>query len=103
MSTALFARSTGAPPGHSGVPANNPIDAEGRFCTRCHTPGASLTGGFIRLQAFHYKPAQRQTIRVTVHHPDAARWGFQLTARRASNLNERVGNFVASSEVQVFC
>jgi uncharacterized protein (TIGR03437 family) len=103
---ALFARSAGSPPGHAGVPSTNPVDntpQPAQTCARCHVAGASLAGGFARIEAFHYRPGQRQTIRVTVSHPDAARWGFQLTARRAGSLHERVGTFSASSEVRVFC
>src|SRR5262245_56469666 len=108
MSAALYGRSTGAPIGHSNVPSTHPVDnvsSPAQACTRCHTTYAlnSQPGGSVKIQAFHYRPGQRQTIRVTVSHPEALRWGFQLTARRASDLNQRAGTFSFNSAIQVFC
>ena len=94
---ALFATSFGAPIGHSGVPSTNPIDnsvREAQTCVRCHSTYAlNPPGGSLKVEAFHYRPGETQTIKVTVSHPEARRWGFQLTARRASDLNQRAGTF----------
>lgn len=108
LPAALFSRSTGAPVGHSNVPSTAAVDntpQPAQACTRCHTtfPLNSQAGGSVRIQSFNYKPGQKQTIRVTVSHPEAARWGFQLTARRATDLNQRAGTFSLTSGIQVFC
>jgi uncharacterized protein (TIGR03437 family) len=95
--SALFATSFGAPIGHAGVPSTNPIDnsvREAQTCVRCHTTyGLNPPGGYVKIEAFHYRPGETQTIKVTVSHPEARKWGFQLTARRTSDLNQRAGTF----------
>jgi hypothetical protein len=45
----------------------------------------------------------RQTIRVIVEHPDAATWGFQLTARQVSDETKAAGTFQSSDTVVVRC
>ncbi len=96
---ALLALSTGPPPGFTGVPEDG-----GRTCLQCHV-GNPLNppGGSLRVEAINYRPGQRQTIRVTVSHPEAARWGFQLTARRASDRSQKAGTFVIVPDYRVVC
>ncbi|MBZ2185197.1 MAG: hypothetical protein K7J46_10835 [Bryobacter sp.] len=96
----LFARSGGAPIRRTGAA----IDG-GQDCSACHRTSAanSDSRGFVRINAVNYTPGQRQTIRVQVFHPEASRWGFQLTARLASNENNKAGTLTPNSLVQVNC
>ncbi|MBS1858237.1 MAG: hypothetical protein JST11_22895 [Acidobacteria bacterium] len=45
----------------------------------------------------------KQLIHVTVSHPEAARWGFQLTARLVSDDSKPAGTFTPDSIVKVLC
>lgn len=99
---AVFANSTGPPIFSSGVP--NASDNNGSTCTRCHTTfPLNSPGGSMRVETFHYRPGQRQTVRVTVAHPESSRWGFQLTARLASDVSRRAGTFVLDPSLRVRC
>jgi uncharacterized protein (TIGR03437 family) len=40
---------------------------------------------------------------VIVEHPEAMRWGFQITAREVSDETKQAGTFQTSGEVQVIC
>ncbi len=75
----LLAFSTGPPIKRTGV-----IDG-GVNCSACHStfaPANSDARGSVTLTNVQpYVPGTPQTLRVTVMHPDAQRWGFQLTAR----------------------
>lgn len=103
---ALFATSLGGPIGHSGVPSGSPVDSNvlpAQTCQRCHNAfPLNAPGGSVRITAFHYRPGQTQTIRVTVSHPEAQKWGFQLTARYANDLARRAGTFELTG-VRVRC
>ncbi|MDZ4802609.1 MAG: choice-of-anchor V domain-containing protein [Bryobacteraceae bacterium] len=91
--------SAGAPIAFSGVPEDG-----GRTCTQCHAGNPlNSPGGSLRVEAVNYRPGQKQTIRVTVSHPEAARWGFQLTARRASDGSQKAGTFVIVPEYFLRC
>jgi uncharacterized protein (TIGR03437 family) len=83
-----------------------PVDENGATCTACHR-GNDLNspGGFVRIEAVPYRSGQRQLIRVTVSHPEAQRWGFQLTARLASDETKKAGTFTAEqgSPIKVRC
>jgi uncharacterized protein (TIGR03437 family) len=94
----LLGLSTGPPARRTGAP----VDAS-PTCTACHLPGADMTGGFVRIEAAPYRPGQRQTIRVIVGHPDAQRWGFQLTARFASDETRKAGTFAFGGPIRVRC
>jgi uncharacterized protein (TIGR03437 family) len=101
---ALFARSAGPPIFSSGVPTA--LDLNGATCVRCHSTYQTVNPDgpeHLRVEAFHYKPGQRQTIRVTVSHPEAVRWGFQLTARLAADFTKRAGKFVLAPLIRVQC
>lgn len=96
---AAFATTFGAPIAHTGIPVEN----NGLTCQRCHNSfPLNPPGGQVRIEAFHYQPGQKQTVRVTVFHPDAVKWGFQLTARQASDLTKKAGNFTPAG-VRVRC
>lgn len=92
----LLARSAGAPAGHTGAPGDN-------VCTACHRGNdLNSAGGSVRIQASPFRPGQTQTVQVTVGHPEAARWGFQITARWAKDPTQNAGRFNApNGDVQV--
>ncbi len=75
----------------------------GLNCTACHTPGASLDGGRVQIDASGYEPGKKQVIRVRVEHPESARWGFELTARLASDPSKKAGTFTATDLIRVRC
>lgn len=81
-----------------------PVDDNGTTCNACHR-GNELNspGGFVRVEAAPYRAGQKQTIRVTVSHPEAQRWGFQLTARMASDPTKRAGEFSLNPSFHVRC
>jgi uncharacterized protein (TIGR03437 family) len=96
----LFAFSSGPQVRRSGVPS----DDNGATCIRCHVGNPlNSPGGRITVEASPYRPGIRQTIRVTVFHPEARRWGFQMTAREVSDENRTAGVFTSNEEVQVVC
>jgi uncharacterized protein (TIGR03437 family) len=83
-----------------------PVDEGGATCTACHR-GNDLNspGGFVRIEAVPYRPGEKQTVRVTVSHPEAQRWGFQLTARLASDATQKAGAFtvIPNGPLKVRC
>lgn len=91
-----------APPvKRSGVPADG-----GLTCAACHAslgPANSDTRGKLKVAAASYQPGVKQKIRVEIQHPAARRWGFQLTARLASDESKMAGSFTADENVQVRC
>lgn len=98
---AMYGFSTGPPQRRTSVPADG-----GQNCTVCHqtfAPANSDPRGRVAIQADPYTPGVKQTIRVTVEHPEALRWGFQLTARLASDETKPAGTFTPSSTVRVRC
>jgi uncharacterized protein (TIGR03437 family) len=94
------ANSGGAPALRTGAAVDGGIT-----CNACHRgdPPNSDQRGRIAIDAASYRPGVRQTIRVTVEHPDAARWGFQLTARTAANELLPAGTFTADDRIRVRC
>lgn len=80
----LFADVTGADPRLTGAPGD-----EQRACTACHT-GTALNGGpgsvkIVLPGGNTYAPGVTQRVQVQVSDPAQRRWGFELTARPASN------------------
>lgn len=75
-------------------------------CTSCHNTFAvnSDSRGSIRIENLSaYNPSVSQDIKLTINHPDASRWGFQLTARYV-NDGSQAGTFVPTdSETKVLC
>ena len=51
----------------------------------------------------NYAPGVKQTIKVTVSHPEAMRWGFEITARLASDETKTAGDFAPNDVVRVIC
>lgn len=92
FSGALMANSTGAPAGAAGVPGEG-------VCTDCHGGTANSGPGRIRValvDATNYRPGQPVRLRVTLEDPNAARWGFSLTARATANANTAAGTFTVT-------
>ncbi|MCC7343192.1 MAG: hypothetical protein IT170_19070 [Bryobacterales bacterium] len=59
--------------------------------------------GRLAITAANYVPGVKQTLRITLTHPTARRWGFQLTARVASDPARKAGVFTSNAETQVRC
>jgi len=99
---ALFGFSSGPQIPRAGVPG----DLSGQNCSACHRSfgGANADpAGFVKIEAAAYKPGVPQIVKVTVFHPEAVRWGFQLTARLKGDDQRMVGTFTIDSNVQVKC
>src|SRR5229473_2831408 len=96
----LLAFSTGPPIKRTGAPVDG-----GDTCTLCHTsfPLNDDSGGSIVVRANPYTPGLKQMIEVEVNHPTAMRFGFQLTARLASDETKEAGVFTADDSIRVRC
>lgn len=104
--TLLLALTTAAAFAESGPPSirftGAPTDG-GQTCAACHT-GSTDPRGSVTMDVGEYNPGVLQTIHVTVAHPQASRWGFQMTARVVSDETKEAGTFTSnSSQVQVRC
>ncbi len=104
MPAALFAESKTPSLGYTGAPA----DHGGRNCSTCHNSyGAanSDTRGMLQVSVSDYVPTEVQTIRIIVQHPEASRWGFQITIREQSDETLSSGVFSVSNaaNTQVAC
>lgn len=96
----VFAFSGGPPPNRTG----NPTDDNGANCSACHRGNSVNDGrGRLTITASNYTPGERQKIRVRLEHPDALRWGFELTARLESNPAAGAGSFLPNDEVRIIC
>ena len=100
----LLADVNGADPRLTGAPGDQQA-----ACTACHT-GTALNGGsgsvkIILPGTATYTPGVAQHIKVQVSDLAQRRWGFELTARLASNLsNGQAGDLVSTdSNTQVIC
>ncbi len=100
---------------HSGVvplfPDGPPLRVSGLAadggvsCSACHAGAAVNSGpGKAVIRAGRYTPGQKQRIQVAVSDPDAVRWGFELTARLASDPSRQAGSFTSANQfVRVRC
>ena len=97
--TGALAFSSGPVPERAGAPVDG-----GVTCAACHR-GSDVNDGRGRLMilARDYKPGVRQRVRVVLEHPDAQRWGFQITARLLSNPAQQAGSFAVTEINQVRC
>lgn len=98
---ALAAFSTGPPVKRTGAPADGGLN-----CAACHrtfAPANSDARGGVRIDVANYVPGVKQTIHVAVSHPDAVRWGFQITARLASDETKTAGELLPGGVVKVMC
>src|SRR5262245_1746536 len=105
MPVLLFAFSTGPPVRRTGAAIDGGIT-----CNACHggananaansDPRGSVS---IEFDSPSYTAGAVQTIHVRLTHPDNLRWGFQLTARLASDVSKRAGTFTSSTDIRVRC
>ncbi len=98
---ALYGNSTGPPIMRTGAQVDG-----GQTCAVCHTsfaPANSDPRGKVTILADPYTPGVKQTIKVRVEHPEAMRWGFQLTARLASVETKQAGTFDPRDIYRVRC
>ncbi len=97
----LFAFSTGPPVKRTGAAVDG-----GLTCAVCHsTYGAANSDarGSVAISAANYVPGVNQVISVTVKHPEALRWGFQLIARTTADQTKQAGTFTPDDIVRVRC
>jgi uncharacterized protein (TIGR03437 family) len=92
---ALWALSAGPNSGKAGVPGES-------TCTeaQCHV-GTALNGGGGSVKVTFpggnvYAPGVKQHLVVTIADPTARNWGFQLTARLASDTKTQAGSFTST-------
>lgn len=100
--TPLLATTGGPPTQRSGIPG----EANGATCTACHTNGPAVNGdtrGRLSIEARDYKPGVKQLIKVILEHPEATKWGFQLTVRTAANPLQMAGEFTVTPMIRVRC
>jgi uncharacterized protein (TIGR03437 family) len=97
----IWSYAAGPVPGVSGVPGESTCAQAG-----CHAGTSPSPDGRVELTASggsNYRPGEAQTITVRVSDPQARVYGFQLTARRVSNLQEMAGAFAASAGQRTIC
>jgi len=77
----------------------------GLNCTACHSGAAANSDlrGKLTVTAAGYKPGVQQTIRVKLEHPEAQRWGFELTARALNDETRSVGVLTPDENITVRC
>jgi uncharacterized protein (TIGR03437 family) len=97
----IYAYSGGPDPRKTGAPGDG-------LCIECHGTQANAGGGNVAIAfpaGLTYTPGTKQRLTVTVTDSAAKRWGFQLTARLASNeTNGQAGSFTpANASTQVIC
>jgi uncharacterized protein (TIGR03437 family) len=82
--------------GFTGAPA----DHHGQNCSTCHSsfgPANSDSKGSLTVVVGDYNPGVQQLIHITVSHPLATRWGFQITIREVSDETIEAGTFSAAA------
>lgn len=97
----LFSFSTNGPP---AMRTGAAVDG-GITCNACHR-GADVNSdprGRLFVTVAEYKPGVTQKVKVTLTHPEQQRWGFQLSARLASDPTRKAGTFTPSDAVRVRC
>src|SRR5262249_20981034 len=78
----------------------------GLTCTQCHNqfaPPVNQGPGRILVNANAYTPGVRQGITVQIMDTTALRWGFQITARLASDETKPAGSFSPTENIRVQC
>ncbi|HYL35795.1 MAG TPA: choice-of-anchor V domain-containing protein [Bryobacteraceae bacterium] len=106
---ALLAESNTPSLGYAGAPTYLPSDHNGQDCSTCHSslgPANSDTSGSLTVAVSDYIPGVQQTIHIVLQHPQATRFGFQMTIRQVSDPTQSAGDFSQVSPadpVQVVC
>lgn len=101
MASAALATSSGGPIKRTGAAVDG-----GLTCLQCHNqfaPPVNQGGGRVLVSVNAYTPGSTYSLNVQVMDPSAIRWGFQLTARVASDETRQAGTFTASDTTGVFC
>ena len=94
----LFAHTVGTPVGRAGAPTDN----GGLTCIECHTGG--LGSASFTVSVLPYTPGRSQSISIILGIDSAAQdFGFQLTARLASDTAKDAGYFLPTDDSQVYC
>lgn len=95
-----FSQLTGPPVKRTGAAIDGGVN-----CTACHRSFAANADprGSLTITTTNYVPGVRQKIRVTVSHPESKKWGFQLTARLASDQTKNAGVLNPTADAQVIC
>ena len=94
----MFAHTNGTPVGRAGVPT----DGGGLTCNECHTGG--LGSANFTVSVLPYTPGRSQSISIILGIDSAAQdFGFQLTARLASDATKDAGYFLPTDNSQVYC
>ncbi|MGH9661139.1 MAG: choice-of-anchor V domain-containing protein, partial [Bryobacteraceae bacterium] len=76
----------------------------GLNCTVCHRSFPVNSGpGRVTIRANAYNPGQKQNITIEIRDPNALRWGFQITARLASDETKQAGTFTSDDNIRVRC
>lgn len=95
---------------HTGPPIKRTGNVDGgTTCTACHrtfAPANSDPTGSVKIENLQpYVPGVTQNLKVTVQHPLALRWGFQLTARFVTGDGTlKAGTFTpTNAETKVVC
>lgn len=104
FSLSAFSNAPGPPIARTGLAVDG-----GLVCAACHrNPQGGTTANFddrgtLTVTVANYTPGQRQKITVRLEHPDARRWGFELTARLESDQTKPAGRFIGNDTVFVRC
>jgi uncharacterized protein (TIGR03437 family) len=95
----LFAFSEGPDPWHTGAPGDDPLSCTSATChvgTKLNGGGGNVVVNFQNGQT--YTPGVQQTFTIVITDSKAKVYGFQMTARLASNLSAgQAGDFTAPS------
>jgi hypothetical protein len=90
FTASVMASSTGPVPGSSGVPAAGNNAAE-NTCVMCHLDYPLNPDGLGKMTLIGvpatYVPGKIYALELQVSHPEANRWGFQLTAVAGKDLH----------------
>ena len=99
-SSKVTAKVFGGPPlAFTGAPGEG-------VCTGCHytygVPNPPGSGGSVVLTGLpaSYEPGQTYLVSVTVAHPTARRWGFELTAIGTDESSSKIGNLTILDTVR---
>lgn len=91
----IWAHASGPDPGKSGVPGESTCNE-----AQCHVgTGLNAGGGSVKVtfpSGTTYVPGVKQHLVVTISDPAQRVWGFQLTARQASNTKTMAGTFAST-------
>ena len=96
-----FATSSGGPIKRTGAAVDG-----GLTCLQCHNqfaPPVNQGAGRVLVSVNAYTPGSTYSLNVQVTDPSAIRWGFQLTARLASDETRQAGAFTPSDTIGVLC